>query len=163
MNIFSKNLLMASGEKKWVQPILTANGTIGGNSFAVYASGDTNAYRAFDSSASTYWSVFSVVPLIIYNPQALLISELTFYYTSKNYSLAGMGTSGYSVQGSNNNSTYSSISFSETPSSNNTISTLTLNHSIYYKYYKITLNADYAWGGNQQARLKNVVIKAIEE
>lgn len=40
----------------WVQPILTANGTIGTSEFAVASGGgaDSDAYKAFDSSASSY-------------------------------------------------------------------------------------------------------------
>lgn len=40
---------------QWVQPVLTANGKIGVDEFAVSSSTDTaNAYKAFDSSATSY-------------------------------------------------------------------------------------------------------------
>lgn len=40
---------------QWVQPVLTANGEIGVDEFAVASSADTaNAYKAFDSSATSY-------------------------------------------------------------------------------------------------------------
>lgn len=67
---------------EFIQPTLTANGTIGGTSFAVGSSdayGQELAYRAFDGIVTNQWSSNNTVPARLrwYNPKPLFISKLT--------------------------------------------------------------------------------------
>lgn len=82
-------------------PILTSNGTMGGDSFAVSASSYLNdasqAFYAFDSSgSSTYWHSASGFPSWIqfYNPEPLSVEKLTI--TNRNVDGSMINTYGIS-------------------------------------------------------------------
>ena len=63
----------------WTQPVLTANGTIGINNFAVTSGGgaDSDAYKAFDSSATSYCNKMnSGAWLEFYSAVTLTISDI---------------------------------------------------------------------------------------
>ena len=63
----------------WTQPVLTANGTIGINNFAVASGGGaaSDAYKAFDSSASSYCNKMnSGAWLEFYSAVTLTISDI---------------------------------------------------------------------------------------
>lgn len=66
----------------WTQPVLSADGTIGGNSFAVYSNGvlgsGYEAWKAFDGNSSTYWWSHSGTDnyLGFYNPNPLTVSNI---------------------------------------------------------------------------------------
>lgn len=66
--------------KEWTQPVLSANGTLGGASFAVSADTATSghdAYAAFDGDTTTYWRCdTSAGYLIVYNPIPLKITAI---------------------------------------------------------------------------------------
>ena len=50
----------------WTQPILTSNGTLGGDSFACSASSYPNVYRAFNSSnTQNVWSTSASETIIL--------------------------------------------------------------------------------------------------
>lgn len=60
----------------WTQPVLASNGTMGGESFAC-ASSNGDAYKAFDSSSSSYCNGLNTNTwLSWYNPIPLKISSI---------------------------------------------------------------------------------------
>ena len=87
--VYNGNTLVMESEQKkpWVQPVLTANGTMGGADFAVAASSEMEtmgiksfAYYAFnDVGLGGWWGTGTNVWLAWYNPDPLLISEISFY------------------------------------------------------------------------------------
>ena len=126
----------------WTQPILTANGTIGGNSFAVSASSEYSAsyqaYKAFDGSTSTEWVTLgnsSPAYIEFYNPKALNVTLLTLTTRSESTETFTAGT----IYGSNDNSTWDILK-TYTNSATSASSTWTIDlsdNTAYYKYYKI--------------------------
>lgn len=69
----------------FVQPVLTANGTIGGDSFAV-AANVTEAYKAFDNSASSYCNRLNAdCWLEWYNPQPMLMESVQWSASGASY------------------------------------------------------------------------------
>ena len=134
--------LTAATIQTFIRPDLTANGTLGGDAFAVSAeaySTSTNyqAWRAVDSSTSTsyYWYSKSSGTryYTFYNPNVLKVSQIICYFTASNYRASSLY-----VEGSNNNSDWKDIqtTYSYTTSSPYT-GTLTLTNDNYYKYYRL--------------------------
>lgn len=125
-------------EHAFSQPTLSANGTIGGSSFAVTADNDTNgrnpAYYAFDGDDSTYWRGGNVPGYIeFYNPAPINVTALTWGYF---YSYPTSGN----VQGSNDYSDWTTITeFTHDSASDFTIDMSGNTNS--YKYYRINVSA----------------------
>ena len=103
----------------FIQPELTANGTMGGDSFAcnqnAYYSSTTLAWRCFkawDGSSigeSDRWQINSVSTSTYYyiewyNPSAILVNKLTIYNAESSYTVRD-----YILQGSNDYSTWANI------------------------------------------------------
>lgn len=135
----------------FVRPNLTANGTLGGSSFAVAASsenGTAYAWRAVDgdTSISAVWEGTAVASsYTIYNPIPLFINSFNITNYNNSDSWRYVPTAG-SVYGSNDNLTYTYLS----PYTNsNTGQNATWNLPIteankgFYKYYKITISSTY--------------------
>lgn len=92
-DVYAGNDKVKSGQQElpWTQPVLSTNGTMGGDSFACdqksYYSGGRPyyAYRAFDNNISTDWendamTVAGLTPptwISWYNPNPLKISKIT--------------------------------------------------------------------------------------
>ena len=118
----------------WTQPALSANGSVGGASFAVSASAATNpAYYAFDSNSSTYWRSGTAAGWIqFYNPIPLLVSNIRWGYF---YSYPTAGT----VQGSSDGITWDTVA-----NWNNSAAAdfdIKLTSSIAYKYHRINVTS----------------------
>lgn len=124
---------------EWTQPVLSANGTVGGDSFAVLASSEEQyssepyrAFEAFDNNSSTYWrSAGGTKWLEFYNPQPLKVTNLQYanYY---NYPTEG------NVQGSNNGVDWTTL----TTWTNNSLSTFNIDLSSNtnaYTYYRVNI------------------------
>lgn len=129
-------------KKQWKQPVLTANGILGGSSFAVSAkdfeqNSDANsgdAYYAFAGNGKYWRSKTSSSYIILYNPIPLRINKLycSAYNTSTNsYGTMASGT----ISGSNDNSSWTKI----TDFTNKNFGTYTImvNSPSFYKYYKV--------------------------
>lgn len=124
------------------QPILSTNGTLGGSSFAVYASnrwdnsGNFEAYKAFDGNLSTeYASYYGYYDYILYNPIALKILTFTFVADSGDPRLPAT----FNLYGSNDNLTYTFIqSGTNSNPYNYSFDILPANQN-YYKYYKLSV------------------------
>ena len=132
--------LTPATELTFTRPNLTADGTLGGSSFAVKNIGastliSTYAWRAVDNSATTFWNGNTPSSgdkiYVFYNPDALKVSELTYTYNSTSYIATAV-----SIEGSNNNSTWETIT--STYSGSSTTYTSTLTNNKFYKYYKLT-------------------------
>ena len=120
----------------WTRPNLTANGTLGGDSFAVSATRYSTryAYYAVDSSTSTYWrpSSTGTVEYTLYNPNLLKITQMVFTYTGTSYRASTV-----TVQGSNDNTNWETVTSSY---SGTTTGTLDMSSNTKgYKYYKLSL------------------------
>jgi len=134
----------------FVQPILSANGTLGGNSFAVYINqlGDSScvASRAFDNNASTFALIlgpregYPDYPngyITFYNPIPLQVSAITIVPRS-GYQRIRKGI----FQGSNDNITWSDLYTINTTT--NDTATYNINSQDAYKYHRIWIvQSDY--------------------
>ena len=92
----------------WTQPVITQNGTLGGDSFAVTATSTgtlyyPDAWRCFDNDTTTYYQANGQCTMIIYNPKEIKVSQFDLYEA-----LAWKSTSAI-VQGSNDNINWSDI------------------------------------------------------
>lgn len=145
---------MSSGHRtiSWVQPVLTSNGTLGGDSFACIASneytyGSTTYYAhlALDANNSTNWLTGTYsntdlpIYLIFYNPEPLNVTSI---------SVANRGTyNTYATEGnvyaSNDGNSYILLrSFTNSVSGTNNTWTIDLSsNSGTYKYYKLEITA----------------------
>jgi len=143
MLIYSKELLYKKSgiiEAQFIQPTLTANGTMGGDSFAVSASrtaqSTTAAWRAFDNNSSTRWAGGTTqypVDITMYNPFALRVIGISI----TNY-WARTFTSGDVQAGDDLNNLTTVVS--GWTNSNNTqggVWTIDVNSQYYYKYWRL--------------------------
>jgi len=134
-------------ETAFIQPALSSDGTLGGGSFAVYASsygsGD-NAYMAADNNPSTFFassnSTFTNFYYIWYNPIALKVSSISI--TNRPDSVENI--TGYTLYASNNNSSWIAL----VTGTNNVIAaranwTLAVPSETqgFYKYYKLYVSS----------------------
>lgn len=124
----------------WTQPSLSANGTVGGSSFACNASAFAvnnnpsvcvGIYGAFDTDASTYWRSGTTTGWIgFYSPEPLKVSKLVFGYF---YSYI----TGGNVQASNDNSSWTTVtSFTNSAEADLTIN---VNSTTAYKYWRVNI------------------------
>lgn len=123
------------------QPVLTANGTMGGSSFAVEASSyisspDRNAYKSFDGNNATKWGVNNTTSgwLTFYNPQALKVSSIVY---TPSTDFPGEDGGDLEISGSNDNSTWTSLWTGSYTA--NSIRTFNVDSQAYYNYYRITI------------------------
>lgn len=121
-------------ETAWTQPTLSANGTLGGSSFAVYALSPQSGYpcyQAFDNNSSTLFSGEGVPNyMIMYNPSALKVSSIVITHNG------GYVLGGWTLYGSNDNSTYTALTSGSTMTTTYTLEIPTANRD-FYKYYKL--------------------------
>lgn len=137
----------SASEIAFSRPNLSSNGTLGGNSFAVYASdyySKCYPYCAVDGvNITSYkngnqWLSQDGVDFIFYNPVAIKVSSLNIKggYGSTYRYRAYQGT----VSASNTNSNYTQIgswSVSSTTDATASITVSLSSNNNYYKYYKL--------------------------
>lgn len=157
--------MVAATEQEFTRPNLSANGTLGGDSFAVNGwttqASNYAPYRAVDSSSSTYWTglVWSDSAgkhgprFVFYNPNPLKVTQLVMTYN--NY---GPGNGSATLQVSNDNSNWEYVDV--TYSLNSTTGTMTVTSPKYYYYYKVGFGL-----ANENARINlvNLNITATEK
>lgn len=121
----------------FTQPTLSANGTLGGSSFAVSTDSQDSSYplwKAFDKQSSTRWVTNKQnCYIIIYNPNPLKITKIATVANSDSWN----SIQSLTITGSNDNSTYTNITCSLSKVTAN--QTITLTNSNFYKYYKLAL------------------------
>lgn len=139
----------------WTRPNLSANGTIGGNAFAVedpYSS-SSGAYKAVDSDSTTYWnptvpSSTAIKTFILYNPTKICITSIAYTCSSSYY------INGAIIFGSNDGESWERIPSSI--GSGTTSRTLTVTNTKYYKYYRM----DFQPYSSSYCRVLNMAITA---
>ena len=152
---------------KFVQPILTANGTMGGDSFAVSSNveyAENYACRAFDGikDDTSYFHTPQNVKTgyyDIYNPIALNITHIKFY---NQIIAANRASSAGNIYGSNNGEEWTLIkSYTNTVQAKASTWELDLSsNKDYYKYYRIESTAG---GADQYWVIVEMEITATEE
>lgn len=131
-----------STEQSWGQPTLTGSASIGGSAFGVESNAELSNYyiwHLFDGSQSTLWGArLSDNPeFTFYNPTAIKVTNLTMANSTSYFATGG------TVQGSNDNSTWTSI---KTWTNSNIAPNATWDidlssNSTAYKYYKVTITS----------------------
>lgn len=148
----------------WTQPILTENGTMGGNSFA--CSSDTilsprDAWYAFDGTLGTDNDTFLLKSnsgsLYFYNPEPLKISKLTVTNRDeKNVRAIRRGI----FYGSNDFIMWNELcQFTNSDFTRNGVWEITVNSMVAYKYYKFLMKQ----GDGTYVGLNELDITAVKE
>lgn len=153
----------------WTQPVLTANGTVGGSSYAVRVSteytsdGNHRGYRAFDDSKTTQWeaNVRNTSQWIeFYSPVELKVSSINFvnrHSSSTTYTK-------WKLTVSNNGTNYTTIKTFDTGSPSNGAS-WSVNFDIPkgYKYFKFSIGDGGALiGSNAKPSFAEITLNAKE-
>ena len=136
----TKNIILPSATytTDWARPNLTANGTLGGDSFAVAASSEySSTYAAYNavrttSGTSYSWRTSSITECTytMYNPDNLKVSSITIVYTGATYVPSTL-----TVDGSDDGESW--VSLPSTYSLSSTTGTLTITTPSPYKYYRL--------------------------
>ena len=121
----------------WTQPVLTANGTMGGESFAVsatnYRSGQ-EPYKAWDNNTSTYWGNYDLglQDITFYNPTHLKVEKISISNVNSYTYSSGI------LYGSNDNLTWEEVGeFTNTVFTSGETYDLVFNSTKAYKYHRI--------------------------
>ncbi len=141
MSEFENDMFYVSGysEENWVQPILSSNGIMGGDSFAV--SGYDYLHYLFDRDTDSLKTSagFSncVLSATIYNPIPIKITSIVATGNDDNFE----GTKGESeyIKGSNDGINWTDIVFSGVFDTTGAI----LTNNNYFKYYKFKVQSYY--------------------
>ena len=142
-------------ERAWTQPILTSNGTLGGNSFAV--SGVTygthrDLWNMFDNNLNTFYDPsdgpnWYPVVFTVYNPVPLKITQIQYVVNGGYYQTQ------VQVQDSNDNSTWTNLGTYNL--ANGSTQTANITNAQFFKYYKFT--------GSGYSMVKEVKLTATQE
>lgn len=152
--------------KNWQQPVLSEDGIIGGDSFAVWCSGAQSyapAYMAFDNDPATrYYSYPAGLPrdLVFYNPNPLNVTKLVI----TNVNNTNPKVTGYTIYGSNDNSDWVELT-SGTNDNTTAGASWDIDLSSNPKYYKFYMfRTTKCWtGGNAYAVIAEMTITATEK
>lgn len=137
----------------WQQPILTANGTLGGDEFAVYcdkASSSYPIYKAFDGSSSNFTDIAHPDSnVVIYNPKPLKVTTIKIANRSD---VEVTAVTGYTIYGSNDNSSWEElVSGTNDITSKGSVWDIDLSSNTKgFKYYKIDITSAYISTGTYQ-------------
>lgn len=133
--------------KPWTQPVLSANGTMGGDSFAVSATSSYSTrqpYMAFDGNRATKWGIdnsSATESLIFYNPVPLKVKKITQTissdYPSEDYGI-------YSLYGSysGQDGTWLLIADAQSVVANTEVEYIVSNPRA-FSYYKIEISGSH--------------------
>lgn len=153
-------------ETSWTQPVLSANGTIGGDSFACAASSEYDpAWKAFDNNTSTVWtSPYVQLPQWIewYDAKGLKISSLIITYSVMNYGAGAIRN--YKVQVSDNGNDWVDVY----SGNDNKLSVgsyninITINNNNFYKHWRFYIVSSYnsSYIDQDMFRIHNIAITA---
>lgn len=126
----------------WQQPILSANGTMGGSSFAVSASSEYSTWKAWqafngETTGNEGWESTSTTDAWIqfYNPTALKVSQLDLLNFYRD--IAAFKFESGSVEASNDGTSWTELcTFTANQTAGGT-TTVNVNSSNFYKYHRI--------------------------
>ena len=132
----SQNVISKVIEKKpFKQPVLTANGSLGGNSFAVAAQSYGNpAWYAMNSNNSNYWSSGNYSTGIwytFYNPEPIVLEKISMVIYS-NYCM-----NKYTLFGSNTNNNWQVIQSGSCATSGTVVIQIEEQNQQAFKYFKL--------------------------
>lgn len=150
-------------ETSWSQPVLSANGTLGGDVFAVGGTGFSSTYPAwqcFDNNSGTQCGTNTMnqgCNLIVFNPNPLKISKLVI--TQGGISGVMQPCSGLHLYGSNDNASWEDLSELWTNNSSNKPSmgataTFNITSDSFYKYFKFVMSSANGALGTGLAEIK---------
>ena len=153
-------------EESWTQPTLSANGTIGGSSFACAASSknasSVDAWYAFNKVTDNGWMSAQNQQnnswLEWYNPKPLKITKIVFTTGVYIYGDSAVAKN-YKVQASDDNAIWVDIKTGATSSGVITTITENININQAYKYWRIFV-VD-VWNNNNGVAIDNVTITAV--
>lgn len=156
-----------TNSKPWTQPVLTANGTLGGSSFAVAASAERNSHYAWYAvdgvtTGATGWFSQEIsgagVWYEFYNPIPLNVTNLSFL----NYNAANYVTTSGKVQISDDGATWTDIkSYTNSTLAANALWSIDLSdNTAFSKYYRIYSDSNYGTAG---WIIREMTITATEE
>ena len=153
-------LVQSTAMADWTQPILSSDGTVGGNSFAVQASSeylgyDARAYRAFDGNTGGTEFQFNNDPpcwVTFYNPLPLNVTRI-ICSTDPYWWYIGA----YTVQASNDNTNWTNL-VSGNGSSTTDID-LSSNKGL-YKYYRIYITSKSGGSSSHCVTIQEIRITA---
>jgi hypothetical protein len=152
-------------KKQWLQPVLTANGTIGVSDFACQSGGgaDSSAYKVFDSSNTSYMNYMNPDAwLMFYVKQEIEITEITVQ------GLDGKGFLPYSGKfqvSTDDGTTWTDVGTWEDTENTRKSADIIFNEGItsvtghYFRLYSTGRPAN----GSDNADLTNVIITALAE
>lgn len=140
--------------KAYVQPLLSSNGTLGGNDPACSGTSEqTPAYYAFDGNTETKWQTgtpSTPQSVVFYDPDGFVPTGAVISFVNGEVYASG------EVFGSNNNSDWVSL----TTFADNELDTLTLSfaNDTEYKYIKFQFNSLFSgWGQIYEIKINGVV------
>lgn len=149
------------------QPILSSNGTMGGNSFAVNQSSYLNtnrlAWKAFNADNTTYedsWHSAKGHPAWIewYNPTPLRITSIQI----RNRDSDGSFINSYTVSYSDNGSSYTNCTTGTSPNQTTYgLWTININEDNPHKYWRLTCNSS-SGSNNGYTAIQTIWIVAQE-
>ena len=142
------NYFAQASDVAWVQPILTANGTMGGDSFAVssnvaqYSGEDVyNAFNGVTSSGNGFHSQSGTTTgyIDMYNPTPIKITNFKIY----NQNAPNRASSAGTIYGSNDGTTWTEITtYTNSVQTAGGIWDISLStNTAYYKYYRMQSTA----------------------
>ena len=156
-------------ENDFAQPILTSNGTLGGDSFAVYAYDlvDGAAYRAFDGIVQTNQSSCCTTNgkgyIEFYNPTPIkLVSIQTYDYVTNTSYRCEEGI----IYGSNDGTNWAVLTTFTQPTSTGTgnlLPVINVNSNDAYKYFKIKNEKSGTGGTSGEWVVPEIIITATEQ
>jgi len=167
-NDISETITMTPAtEGQFVRPNLTSNGTLGGNSFAVYASSDMISEPAFYAVDDDLTSACKVGGMIgfdnntwlkytFYNPVALKTTAIGL----KLYNIPD--TPSLTFEASDDNINWTTLTVTNTDTSTDYVIS-SLDNTIAYKYYKITLKPANEWDDYSNCGISDITITAPQK
>lgn len=152
----------------WEQPVLTENGTMGADKFAVNQSSlldssePNKAWNAFDGiGATTRWHSAQSLPAWIswYNPNPLKISNVE---VTNRASSDGAYPNAYQLQYSDDNSTWVTAVSGKGASGNGAIWNIPVEHDTFHKYWRLYITSS-SGSNSGYTTVGEIVITAQEQ
>lgn len=122
-----------NSETAFVQPVITANGTAGGDTFATYGIDAQNSghYKLYDNTTS-WEAYYNLDSNVMYNPVAIKMASLDYTNDAAYYPTTG------TIYGSNDGTTWDTLAtFSNSNKTAGATWNIPINSTVFYKYHRI--------------------------